>query len=643
MKKTQTNHIGFFKTKSQKLSAVFKKGKNSKVHEFLSKFAKAILTMIAVLPAAGLLITLGKIIGPLGLGQIEKTSAVFLKIGEIIETIGWIPFTHMGLLFAIAIGGSWSKNQAGGAFAGGLAYFVLLAVGSTIFITKTEIDSSGKQIALFMNYIMCGKWMPIDDFFINQSGVKALRFDALGGIIMGFIGASIFNKFYTFNKLPNSLAFFNGPRFVPFMVFIIVLPISCVLTVLWPAVQVGINQIGKQIATNNKLPFAMPFLYGLLERLLLPFGLHHMITIPMNYTSFGGNLDYLSADQFAETLKNSGFGNKVSAGQVAEFFRTYSGKVSDLSAEGQEKMYFTWITALGHVKGNWEQFAKIHQIDLSTQDMYNIVLDSFEPVRFKAGQMITSTGSLVGAGFGMLYAIPKSHRDRNKSIYVSGALACALTGVTEPIEFIFIFTAPFLYVIHAFLTGIAFGLVDFIPMRIHAFGGIETIIKYFGITGPTSLPSAGFRANLWFDGLWFSLTSIIFGGLYFVIFKYITKIFKPSVPGFESNSATNNAPSNQPKKVFKDENVIDKIIVLLGGVYNILEVDACMSRLRVIVKNPDRVASQEEFKNETGAVAIVQKNNSYQVIYGGKSDLYKHKILAKIDLERHSNELNTKS
>ncbi|WP_051418452.1 PTS transporter subunit EIIC [Mesoplasma seiffertii] len=615
------------------------------MHEFLSKFAKAILTMIAVLPAAGLLITLGKIIGPLGLGQIESVSGVFLKIGQVVETIGWIPFTHMGLLFAIAIGGSWSKNQAGGAFAGGLGYFVLLAVGSTIFITKTEINANGNEVEYFMNYIMGGKWMPTNDFFIAQSGVKALRFDALGGIIMGFVGASIFNKFHTFNKLPNSLAFFNGPRFVPFMVFILALPLACCLTILWPAAQVGINSIGKQIAQNNDLPFAMPFVYGTLERLLLPFGLHHMITIPMNYTAFGGNLDYLSPEQFVDALKASTIGDKVLVNQIAEFFSTYSGKLTDLSAEGQEKMYFTWVSALGHVKNNWAGFASSHQINISTEEMYNLILDTFEPVRFKAGQMITSTGSLVGAGFGMLYAIPKSHRDRNKSIYVSGALACALTGVTEPIEFIFIFTAPFLYVVHALLTGVAFGLVDFIPMRIHAFGGIETIIKYIGITGPSSLPSAGFRANLWYDGIWFVLTSAVFGGIYFVIFKYITRIFKPSIPGFETTPQDSNSAKSLQKSLKNDENLqIEKIISLLGGLNNIAEVDACMTRLRTIIKQPDKVANDEIFKAETGAIAVVKKGNSWQLVYGGKSDFYKHKILEKLESkEQKANELNTKS
>ncbi|SYV95044.1 EIICB-Glc, partial [Mycoplasma putrefaciens] len=131
------------------------------------------------------------------------------------------------------------------------------------------------------------------------------------------------------------------------------------------------------------------------------------------------------------------------------------------------------------------------------QEAYKVVLDSVTPVRFKVGQMITSSGSLIGAGAGMLFAIPKNKRAKYSSIYLSGMAACFLTGVTEPVEFIFMFSAPILYVIHAVLTGLAFGLSDFIPMRIHAFGGIETIIKYLFVFGPTSIRGIGLDGILW--------------------------------------------------------------------------------------------------------------------------------------------------
>lgn len=627
----------WFKVTTKRFATLFKNGKESKLHTFLSKFSKAILSMIAVLPAAGLIITLGKLIGPLGLGQIEATSKVFNQIGSIIESIGWVPFTHLGLLFAIAIGGSWSKNHAGGAFAGALAYFVLLAIGSTFFITR-ETDT-GKE---FMNYIMGGKWTSTEGYFNPQEGIASIRFDALGGIVMGFIGASIYNKYYTFNKLPNALSFFNGPRFVPFMVFLIILPIAATMTLLWPLVQAGINWVGVQIAQNNTVPFAMPFTYGFLERILLPFGLHHMLTIPMNYTSFGGELNYLDPSQYTAVINAAGLEGKVSGDDFVKFFNGIQGiKLDTLKAQGQEFMWITWITALGNVKNNWTELGNAN---ITPEQAYTIVLDTFEPVRFKVGQMITSTGSLVGAGLGMMYAIEKSGRNEYKSVYISGALACLLTGVTEPIEFIFMFTAPLLYIAHAVLSGIAFGMVDFIPMRIHAFGGIETFVKYIGIAGPTSMPSVGIRRNFWLDGLFFVLTSAGFGVVYFFIFKYFTKWMKPSIPGFAQESGTGETKivevkklktkdgKAKVKKVDKDAENVETIIELLGGLDNLKDVDACMTRLRVQVKDQSKVIN--EFKQRTAAIGVLEKGESLQVVYGGKAGYYKEAILRKIEEQR---------
>ncbi|WP_084514132.1 PTS transporter subunit EIIC [[Acholeplasma] multilocale] len=643
----------WFKVTTKRFARLFKNGKESKLHSFLSKFSKAILTMIAVLPAAGLIITLGKLIGPLGLGQIEATSKVFNQIGSIVETIGWVPFTHMGLLFAIAIGGSWSKNHAGGAFAGALAYFVLLAVGSTFFITRditeiqTTINADGEKVQTvittgkeFMNYIMGGKWTSTEGYFNPQEGVASIRFDALGGIVMGFVGASIYNKYYTFNKLPNALAFFNGPRFVPFMVFLIVLPIAAGMTLLWPLVQSGINWVGVEIAQNNTVPFVMPFTYGFLERILLPFGLHHMLTIPMNYTSFGGELNYLDPTQYIEAIKAAGLEGKVTGDDFVKFFSSIQGTDLDaLKAQGQEYMWFTWITALGNVKNNWTQSGNAA---ITPEQAYSLILDTFEPVRFKAGQMVSSTGSLVGAGLGMMYAIEKSARNEYKSIYISGALACLLTGVTEPIEFIFMFTAPLLYVGHAVLTGIAFGMVDFIPMRIHAFGGIETIVKYFGIAGPTSMTGVGIRGNFWLDGLFFALTSAGFGTIYFFMFKYFTKWMKPSIPGFDQEPEVGDTKivevkketktkdgKVKVKKADKDAENVETIIELLGGLDNLKDVDACMTRLRVQVKDQSKVVN--EFKQRTAAIGVLEKGESLQVVYGGKAGYYKEAILRKIE------------
>ncbi|WP_434342720.1 PTS transporter subunit EIIC [Mycoplasma capricolum] len=603
----------------------FRKAKESNLHEFFSKFAKSILTFVALLPAAGLTIILGKIIGPLGLGQIKASAKIFNQIGGVIETVGWAAFSHMGLLFAVAIGGTWSKNRYGGSFAAAFAYFILLAVGSSMFITRTDPNTKELQ---FLNYIL-GRWEKHELFFSSQEGVMSIRYDAIGGIIMGFVGATIYNKYYNFNKLPQALSFFNGARFVPFMVIIIVLPISVGIGLIWPLFQTVINYLGNFFAKEQKLKFLAPFLYGTSERLLLPFGLHHMITIPMNYSQLGGNVDFTNSSQFTNT-------NEQNAKIIADFFSSLSNKEA-LKAQGQEKIWLSWITALGNVKSGWTDYAANHSnvSGLSMQQAYEIVLDSVVPVRFKVGQMITSSGSLVGAGLGMAFAIPKEKRAKYSSIYFSGLAACLLTGVTEPIEFIFMFSAPLLYVLHAVLTGIAFGVSDFIPMRIHAFGGIETLIKYLFVFGPTSITGIGIKGILWIQGLWLLLVTIGFGGIYFVVFYFFTKKTKPAIPGFTNDELITDVEAKQEvkEKTIKTDKTVKAIIDLLGGLDNLEDIDACMTRLRVKVKDKTKV--ENKFKELTGAVGVLNKGSSLQIVYGPKADIYKGEILEL--LERNKN------
>ncbi|WP_434323877.1 PTS transporter subunit EIIC [Mycoplasma capricolum subsp. capricolum] len=603
----------------------FRKAKESNLHEFFSKFAKSILTFVALLPAAGLTIILGKIIGPLGLGQIKASAKVFNQIGGVIETVGWAAFSHMGLLFAVAIGGTWSKNRYGGSFAAAFAYFILLAVGSSMFITRTDPNTKELQ---FLNYIL-GRWEKHELFFSSQEGVMSIRYDAIGGIIMGFVGATIYNKYYNFNKLPQALSFFNGARFVPFMVIVIVLPISVGIGLIWPLFQTVINYLGNFFAKEQKLKFLAPFLYGTSERLLLPFGLHHMITIPMNYSQLGGNVDFTNSSQFTNT-------NEQNAKIIADFFSSLSNKEA-LKAQGQEKIWLSWITALGNVKSGWTDYAANHSnvSGLSMQQAYEIVLDSVVPVRFKVGQMITSSGSLVGAGLGMAFAIPKEKRAKYSSIYFSGLAACLLTGVTEPIEFIFMFSAPLLYVLHAVLTGIAFGISDFIPMRIHAFGGIETLVKYLFVFGPTSITGIGIKGILWIQGLWLLLVTIGFGGIYFVVFYFFTKKTKPAIPGFTNDELITDVEAKQEvkEKTIKTDKTVKAIIDLLGGLDNLEDIDACMTRLRVKVKDKTKV--ENKFKELTGAVGVLNKGSSLQIVYGPKADIYKGEILEL--LERNKN------
>lgn len=248
--------------------------------EFWQKFGKALMVVIAVMPAAGLMISIGKTI-PL----INPDVAFLATTGGVIESIGWAVICNLAILFAVAIGGNWAKGRAGGAFAAVLAFILINRITGSIFGVNGAMlqDPEAFTYTLFGSKIMC------KGYFTSVLGEPALNMGVFVGIISGFVGANAYNKFYNYRKLPDALSFFNGKRFVPFVVILWSSIVALVMAVVWPTVQGAINSFGMWIATSqDTAPIVAPFLYGTLERLLLPFGLHHMLTIPINYTELGG-------------------------------------------------------------------------------------------------------------------------------------------------------------------------------------------------------------------------------------------------------------------------------------------------------------------------------------------------------------------
>lgn len=248
--------------------------------DFLQKLGKVLMTVIAVMPAAGLMISLGKLVQMAG-GDLS----LVMTIGSTMENIGWAVINNLHILFAVAIGGSWAKERAGGAFAAVITFILINQITGSIFGVTSEMlnDASAVTHTLF------GKEILVNGYFTSVLGVPALNMGVFVGIISGFAGGIIYNKYYNYRKLPDALAFFNGKRFVPMVCIAWSVIISLILSVVWPVVQSGINAFGVWIANSSSTsPILAPFIYGTLERLLLPFGLHHMLTIPMNYTSFGG-------------------------------------------------------------------------------------------------------------------------------------------------------------------------------------------------------------------------------------------------------------------------------------------------------------------------------------------------------------------
>ena len=539
--------------------------KNILSFEFWQKFGKALMVVIAVMPAAGLMISIGK-----SLVMINPTFAPLVITGGILEQIGWGVIGNLHILFALAIGGSWAKERAGGAFAAGLAFILINRITGTIFGVSGAMlkDPQAMVTTLF------GGSIKVADYFISVMEAPALNMGVFVGIISGFVGATAFNKYYNFRKLPDALSFFNGKRFVPFVVILRSAIAAIILSIVWPLVQTGINNFGIWIANSQEnAPILAPFLYGTLERLLLPFGLHHMLTIPMNYTALGGTYEILT------------------------------GAAKGTQVFGQDPLWLAWITDLVNLQG-------------TDASKYQELLATVHPARFKVGQMIGSFGILMGVLVAIYRNVDSDKKHKYKGMMIATALATFLTGVTEPIEYMFMFIATPLYLVYSLVQGAAFAMADVVNLRMHSFGSIEFL---------TRTPIA-ISAGIGMDIINFVWVTVLFAVIMYFIANFMIQKFNYATPGRNGNyeTAEGSEEASSAVKVAAGSQAVN-IINLLGGRANIVDVDACMTRLRVTVKDADRVGDAEQWKAE-GAMGLVMKGQGVQAIYGPKADVLKSDI-----------------
>ena len=302
-----------------------------------------------------------------------------------------------------------------------------------------------------------------------------------------------------------------------------------------------------------------------------------MLTIPVNYTELGG------------------------------VYTSLTGAAAGTVIAGQDPLWFAWITDLINFKsaGNMAE--------------YNNLLATVTPARFKVGQVILSTASLLGVALAMYKNVDKDKKKKYKTMFISVGLAVFLTGVSEPIEFLFMFISPVLYIVYAILTGLAFALADIINLRIHAFGSIELI---------TRIPML-INAGLIGDVINFVIACLAFFGINFGVFNFCIKKFKIPTPGrlgnYDEEESENSDNKGKVDAATANDVLSLKIISLLGEKENIEDVDACMTRLRVTVKDISKVADEKEWK-KNGALGLILKDKGVQAIYGPKADVLKSNI-----------------
>lgn len=501
-----------------------------KVMGGLQKFSKAMFVPVLILPIAGILIAIGNIFTNAAL--IEKVpfldNPVTMGFGSILSSSLLPVLTNLGLIFCVGIAlGLAEKKKAEAAFTAVLGYLVFIFAMNKfmelrgILVDPEQLRGSGQSVVL---------------------GVQILDMGVFLGIILGVIVALIHNKWIdtTFN---NAFQIYGGARFV----FIVLIPVIVLLAVgftfIWPVVQSGINSLGGVIKDSGNFGI---FLYGMLERLLIPTGLHHLIYTPFLYTSLGGTAEI--------------------GGQVFEGARNiYFAEIADPN-----------ITALAP----------------------SVIWDA---------RGISKMFGLIGACLAMYHTAKPENKMKVKAILIPAAFTSFVAGVTEPIEFSFMFVSPILFVIHSALSGLSMVVLNVFGSRAIGPNGFIDFLLY-------NLP-LGIQKTKWPV---FIIVGIVFFVLYYIIFRFMITKFNLKTIGREEATEETKLYSKkeyQEKKTSPNDDLSSLIEKGLGGKANIVSIDNCYTRLRLILKDPELV-NEDLLKNDTLAKGIIKNGESVHVVYG---------------------------
>ncbi|MDO5779094.1 MAG: PTS transporter subunit EIIC [Clostridium sp.] len=551
--------------------------------QFLQRIGKAIMLPIAALPIAGILLGVGGAL--LGIAGLSNAPAIYepliafvnipavAAVLTVMKNIGDIVFGNLPILFAVGVAVGLAKKDKGTAALASVFGFIvmnqvvstLLALGATQLgvLTPDAVGDYGTYVT-------------------TNLGIFTLNMSVFGGIITGIVTALLHNRFCTI-QLPPVIGFFSGARFVPIITSLTMALVGALLAFAWPVVQDGIGMLSTFVKNAGALG---TFLYGLIERALIPFGLHHVFYTPFWYGSFVE----------ANVLVN--------------------GSVQTVA--GANTAYFVQLSSMTDLVG------------ASASTMSEIVSGT---TRFMAGKFPLMMFGLPGAALAMYKAANPSKRKVVGSLLATAALTSFLTGITEPLEFTFLFVAPILYVIHCVFAGLAYMLMGVLNVFIGmTFSGGFIDYALFGL-----LPAGAGVPTKW-------LTVILVGIVYFVVYYFvfyfmITKL-NLKTPGRDENeeetklytkadfqnSKGGATETAAPKTAGKGE-IAEKaplVLAALGGEENIVSVDACITRLRVEVKDKSNV-NKDELKN-LGAAGVVEVGNGIQAIFGAKADGYKNAI-----------------
>ena len=551
--------------------------------QFLQRIGKAIMLPIAALPIAGILLGVGGAL--LGIAGLSNAPAIYepliafvnipavTAVLTVMKNIGDIVFGNLPVLFAVGVAVGLAKKDKGtAALASVFGFIVMNQVVSTLLalgVTQLGVltpDSVGEY----------------GTYVTTNLGIFTLNMSVFGGIITGIVTALLHNRFCTI-QLPPVIGFFSGARFVPIITSLTMALVGAVLAFAWPVVQDGISMLSTFVKNAGALG---TFLYGLIERALIPFGLHHVFYTPFWYGSFVE----------ANVLVN--------------------GSVQTVA--GANTAYFVQLSSMTDLVG------------ATSATMSEIVSGT---TRFMAGKFPLMMFGLPGAALAMYKAANPSKRKVVGSLLATAALTSFLTGITEPLEFTFLFVAPVLYVVHCVFAGLAYMLMGVLNVFIGmTFSGGFIDYALFGL-----LPAGAGVPTKWLTVL---LVGIVYFIVYYFVFYFMITKLNLKTPGRDENEGETKlytkadfqkskgvateaaAPQTAGKGEISEKAPL--VLSALGGEENIVSVDACITRLRVEVKDKANV-NKDELKN-LGAAGVVEVGNGIQAIFGAKADAYKNAI-----------------
>lgn len=521
-----------------------------KIFGVLQRVGRSFMLPIALLPVAGLLLGIGSsftnetMLAAYGLNSVIHPGTLIYTILDVMSQTGSAVFNNLALLFAMGVAiGMARKEKEVAALSGAVAYIIMNTA------IQAMINAAGGVEAMPANSTT------------TMLGITTLQMGVFGGIVVGLGVAALHNKFYKI-ELPQVLAFFGGTRFVPIISSIVYLVVGIAMFYIWPVVQSGIAALGALVLASG---YAGTFIYGLLERALIPFGLHHVFYMPFWQTAVGG-----------------------------------TAIIDGVTVTGAQNIFFAELASK------------------------STTVFSVSATRFMAGKFPFMMFGLPGAALAMYQCAKPEKKKAAGGLLLSAALTAFLTGITEPLEFTFIFVALPMYAVHCVLAGLSFMLMHILNVGVGmTFSGGLIDLVLFGVM----------QGNAKTHWMWVVVVGAVYFVLYYIIFRFMISKFDYKTPGRDDaeevklytradvNARSAASGSTTPAG---DDPVSALIVEGLGGTNNLSDVDCCATRLRCTVK--DAALVRQDVLKASGASGVICKGNGVQVVYGPKVAVIKAKL-----------------